>query len=123
MLAEATWQSLQKRLARSRFRAKFHLSEKELTYACDRGLEVLEKHARDFVTRRVAPAEPANDGHQTPLTGHPVFVAQHATATCCRGCMAKWHRIPSGKKLTVAQVNYVTDVLLRWLGDQISATR
>ncbi len=31
---------------------------------------------------------------QTPFRGHPVFIAQHATATCCRECLAKWHRIP-----------------------------
>ena len=121
MLTDATWQSLQKRLGRSGFRAKFRLSEKELAYARDRGLEVLETHARDFVTRRVAPRDPPNDGKQTPLTGHPVFVAQHATATCCRGCLAKWHNIPEGRKLTNAQINYVTAVLIRWLGDQLAA--
>jgi hypothetical protein len=123
MLSDATWQSMQKRLGRSSFRVKFRLSEKELVYARDRGLEVLETHARDFITRRVAPREPANDGKQTPMTGHPVFVAQHATATCCRGCLAKWHKIPEGKKLTNAQINYVTDVLLRWLGDQLAASK
>jgi len=122
MLTDVTWQALQKRLARSRFRSNFHLSEKELAYARDRGLEVLGTHARDFIMRRVATANPPSDGRQTPLTGHPVFVAQHATATCCRGCLAKWHKIPAGKKLTVAQVNYITDVLLRWLAQQISAT-
>lgn len=119
MLSEDTWQLIKKRLERSRFRAKFRLSEKELAYARDRGLEVLEQHTRDFVTRRIAPAQPANDGHQTPISGHPVFVAQHATATCCRGCLAKWHKIPAGRKLTNAQMNYVTDVLLRWLALQI----
>ena len=122
MLSDVTWQALEKRLARSRFRSKFRLSEKELVYARDRGLAVLETHARDFVTRRVAPRDPPNDGKQTPVSGHPVFVAQHATATCCRGCLAKWHNIPAGKKLTTAQVNYVTAVLLRWLGQQIAAT-
>ena len=120
MLSDVTWQALQKRLARSRFRSKFQLSDKELTYARDRGLEVLEKHAHDFVVRRIGPADPPSEGHQTPVTGHPVFVAQHATATCCRGCLAKWHRMPAGKKLTTAQVNYVTAVLLRWLGERIS---
>ncbi len=36
--------------------------------------------------RETAPraAEPRNDGKQTPFRGHPVFTAQHATATCCR---------------------------------------
>ena len=121
MLSDATWRALQKRLGKSSFRAKFRLSEKALAYARDRGLEVLETHARDFVTRRVAPRDPPNEGKQTPVTGHPVFVAQHATATCCRGCLAKWHKIPADKKLTAAQINYVTEVLLRWLSEQLAA--
>jgi len=123
MLTDATWRALQKRLGKSSFRAKFRLSEKELVYARDRGLVILETHARDFVTRRIAPRDPPNEGKQTPVTGHPVFVAQHATATCCRSCLAKWHKIPADKKLTVAQINYVTEVLLRWLGEQLAAAK
>ncbi len=123
MLSDATWKTLQKRLGRSGFRAKFRLADKELAYARDRGLEVLATHARDFVTRRVAPRDPPNEGKQTPTTGHPVFVAQHGTATCCRGCLAKWHKIPEGKKLTIAQINYITDVLLHWLADQLATQK
>ncbi|WP_251023391.1 DUF4186 family protein [Streptomyces sp. ISL-10] len=29
----------------------------------------------------------------------PVFVAQHATATCCRTCLERWHVVPAGRAL------------------------
>ena len=73
------------------------------------------RHAREFVTRRLAPARPLKDGRQTPWKGHPVFVAQHATATCCRGCLAKWHRIPRGVALSAAQQDYVVGIIMTLL--------
>lgn len=76
------------RLARSTFRSRFHLGTKERQYCWDKGAETIDKHAADFVAARLAPAHPVNDGKQTPMRGHPVFIAQHATATCCRGCLA-----------------------------------
>lgn len=75
----------------------------------------MEVHARQLITARLAPAEPRNDGRQTPMRGHPVFVAQHATATCCRGCLAKWHAIPAGRELQPAEIDYVVAVIVRWI--------
>ena len=85
------------RLARSTFRSRFHLGTKERQYCWDKGAETIDKHAADFIAARLAPAHPVNDGKQTPMRGHPVFIAQHATATCCRGCLAKWHAIQIGR--------------------------
>jgi hypothetical protein len=79
--------------------------------------EVL-KHAADFIDKRLAPASPANDGKQTPWHNHPVFVAQHATATCCRGCLQKWHRIPQGRVLTAEEQQYIVQVIGGWLSRQ-----
>ena len=76
------------------------------------------KHAGDFVATRLAPASPPKDGRQTPMRGHPAFVAQHATATCCRGCLAKWHRIPTGRELDAAEQAYVVEVIAEWLRRQ-----
>lgn len=95
------------RLARSTFRSRFRLGIKERQYCWDKGAEVIDKHAADFIAQRLAPAHPANDGKQTPMRGHPVFIAQHATATCCRGCLAKWHQIPQGEPLSEAQQQYI----------------
>ncbi len=106
------------RLSHSPFRSRFHLSKKELQYLRDTGLETIGQHAREFIERRLAPAQPPNDGKQTPMRNHPVFVAQHATATCCRRCLERWHGIPRGVELSAGQINYVMTVILDWLQRQ-----
>ncbi len=105
-------------LARSRFRSRFRLGAADADYLRSRGLHLIMEHAERFVSERVAPAEPRNDGRQTPMRGHPGFVAQHATATCCRSCLAKWHRIPAGRDLSDAERAHVLAVLRRWLSAQ-----
>jgi hypothetical protein len=102
-------------LARSTFRSRFRLAAKEASYLREKTLPVVLDHGRRFVNERLAEAEPKNDGRQTPMRGHPIFVAQHATATCCRGCLAKWHRIPAGRSLTAEEIDYVLGILERWL--------
>lgn len=102
-------------LAKSAFRRSFRLRGRDSAYLRDNGLPQVLAHADDFIARRLAPAVIPNDGKQTPYRGHPVFVAQHATACCCRGCLSKWHRIPAGRALTAEEAAYVKSVLQRWL--------
>jgi len=102
-------------LSRSAFRRKQTLRPPDLAYLRGRGMETVLRHADEMIAARLAPAEPPNDGKQTPMRGHPVFVAQHATGTCCRGCLAKWHRIPRGRELTRDERAYVVRVLERWM--------
>jgi len=102
-------------LAKSSFRAGFKLNAQDLAYLREKGLGEVLNHAEDFIAKRLAPAVIANDGKQTPMRGHPVFVAQHATACCCRGCLQKWHQIPQGRALTLEEQAYVVVVLERWL--------
>ncbi len=106
------------RLAASPFRRRFKLGKVERAYLEARGLPAVLAHARDFIDRRLAAAEPANDGKQTPFRGHPVFVAQHATATCCRGCLNKWHGIAKGRPLGEADKARILAVIERWLSQQ-----
>jgi len=109
-------------LAGSRFRRRFALGAKDREYLDKKGLSTVLEHARDLIARRLAPAAPANDGRQTPFRGHPVFVAQHATATCCRGCLAKWHGIAKGRPLDVAEQAHVVAAIGRWLEAQASSS-
>ncbi len=102
-------------LSRSKFRSRFRLGPKDRAYLDEKTLPVILEHGREFILQRLAPAEPRNDGRQTPMRGHPVFIAQHATATCCRGCLAKWHYIPKGKPLSEEQVEYAIGAIERWL--------
>jgi hypothetical protein len=112
-------QEVFERLSRSRFRSRFHLRTKEREYLNAKGLDVILDHGRDFVENRLAPADPENDGRQTPMGKHPIFVAQHATATCCRGCLEKWHSIPKGRPLSPEEKAYVSRVLGQWLRAQM----
>ena len=109
------------RLARSSFRSRFRLGTKERQYCWDKGADIIDQHAADFIARRLAPVQPVNDGKQTPMRGHPVFIAQHATATCCRGCLEKWHQIPQGQALDGDQQAYVVTVIHHWLVLQMNA--
>lgn len=102
-------------LSRSPFRSRFHLAAKERDYLAGKGMATVLAHAEAFIASKLAPALPRNDGKQTPMRGHPVFIAQHATATCCRGCLEKWHHIPQERALTLAEQGYVRDVIAVWL--------
>lgn len=102
-------------LGKSEFRSRFRLRGREAAYLQQKGLDVILGHTREFIKTRLAPAEPANDGRQTPLKNHPAFIAQHATATCCRGCLEKWHKIPKGRRLGEDEIDYIVAVVQRWL--------
>ena len=108
------------RLAKSKFRSRFKLRSKELEYIKEKGLDKICSHACDFIRDRVALAEPANDGKQTPMRGHPVFIAQHATATCCRGCIEKWHKFPKGREPTASEQEYLVSVIMEWIKMQVN---
>ena len=105
-------------LSRSRFRSRFHLGIKERQYIFDKGWDTIRCHAEDFVAKRLAPSVIPNDGRQTPMRGHPVFIAQHATACCCRGCLEKWHGIPRGHELTEEEQRYAVNVIMEWIRRQ-----
>jgi hypothetical protein len=105
-------------LGRSRFRSRFRLNPADAHTLAAKGLPAVLGHAAQFVTTRLAPAQPAKDGRQTPMRGHPAFVAQHATASCCRSCLAKWHKIPSGRAMTEPEQALVLAAIKRWLRAQ-----
>ena len=115
MTKDEWYKQLFERLGNSRFRSRFHLKQKDIDYIHEKGLDTIRKHAEDFITKREAPAYIPNDGKQTPMRGHPVFIAQHATACCCRGCLAKWHGIPQGVPLSAEQQVYIVGMLMSWM--------
>lgn len=108
------------RLSKSDFRKKFKLSQKDRLYLEQKGFDAIRSHAVDFIAKRIAPADIPNDGKQTPMRGHPVFTAQHATATCCRGCINKWHKFPKGVQLTKEQQKYLVDLIMEWIKRQVN---
>jgi len=120
-MMENTYHKALKSLAKSSFRSKFKLTYQDRIYIKEKGLPTIREHAVDFITARIGPRFPKNDGRQTPMKGHPVFVAQHATATCCRGCIQKWHGIEKRNALTHEEIKFVTDLIMTWIEEQIKA--
>ena len=108
-------------LSRSAFRRRFRLTGRDLDSLRGNGLPRTLGQAADILARRVAPGVLPNDGKQTPYCGHPVFVAQHATACCCRGCLQKWHHIPQGRALSQEEISYLLAVLERWFQGQLGS--
>lgn len=103
-------------LSKSKFRFSFHLNKKMIVYVKEKGFETIKNHAYDFIEERLKPENPKNDGKQTPMKQiHPVFIAQHACACCCRSCLEKWHHIPKGKELSNNEINYIVTLLLEWI--------
>jgi hypothetical protein len=107
------------RLSNSKFRSSFKLKEKDIEYINKVGIEKIKKHAIDFVIDRLSKKDIINDGKQTPMKGHPVFVAMHATATCCRGCLYKWHKIEKNKELSKEEILYIVNLILKWIKNEI----
>lgn len=105
--------------SKSKFRMKFKLDQKDLTLISTKGLDTVENHAVNLISDRLNQCNTEKDGKQTPFKGHPVFKAQHATATCCRGCLEKWHKIPKERPLTLKEIEYIVSFLMCWIQDQI----
>ncbi|MFC1540998.1 DUF4186 domain-containing protein [Candidatus Latescibacterota bacterium] len=112
-----------KSLEWSKFRSRFKIRDKYYEYVLDKGMDTVRSHAVDFITSRIAPAFPENDGKQTPMKNHPVFIAQHATATCCRGCLLKWHKIPKGRALDDNEIQYIVNIIMKWIEKEIASDK
>ena len=102
-------------LSKSKFRSSFHLRKYMISYIEEKGFEKIEEHAHDFVIKNLSQVDEARDGHQTPMKGHPVFLAQHACACCCRGCLYKWHKIPKGRELTEKEIRFIVALIMEWI--------
>lgn len=102
-------------LDKSKFRSSFHLKDKDIQYINIKGIDIIKKHAYDFINNRLSNDNIKNDGKQTPFKGHPVFIAQHATGTCCRGCLEKWHGIQTNKKLNNTEIDYIVNIIIEWI--------
>jgi 5-methylcytosine-specific restriction endonuclease McrA len=69
----------------------------------------------DRVLRDALPVDNWREGWQTPWStpeggGSIVTSAQHATGTCCRECLEKWHGYPFDSELTAGQFRYLAQL-------------
>lgn len=103
-------------LAKSKFRGSFHLNSKMKDYVKEKGIDKIKSDAYDLIEKRLAPANPLNDGKQTPMRQvHPVFIAQHACGCCCRGCLERIHHIPKNRELSKSEIDYIVEVIMTWI--------
>ena len=102
-------------LSKSKFRSSFKLSKKLIDYIDKNGFDKIEEHAYDFIRKNISSAYPLNDGKQTPMKNHPVFIAQHACGCCCRECLEKWHNIPKGRELKENEITYLVALIIEWI--------
>jgi len=107
------------KLKNSKFRGSFKLSEKDREIAREKGIETMKKHAVEILEKRIK-IMPKNDRHQTPYKGYPVFIAQHATATCCRNCLEKWYKIPKDKILSEEEIEFFAGLITEWISREIN---
>lgn len=113
------YDNILEKLSKSKFRNKFKLGDKDIIYIKSKGIDTIRNHAYDFIDKRLSSSVIINDGKQTPMRGHPVFIAQHATATCCRSCLYKWHKIKPGIELNSYQKDYIVKLIMEWINRQL----
>ena len=106
---------LLRRLRASSKHRRVHLGPREYALAERKGIETLKAEARKIVLTRISELRGVSDGRQTPMRGHPVFLAQHATGICCRDCVLEWHGIPKRGVMSAKQLNHLHSVLAAWL--------
>lgn len=107
-------------LSKSKFRGSFHLNKKMKNYVIEKGTKEIERHAYEFINKRLR-IIPLNDGKQTPMKQvHPVFIAQHACGFCCRGCLEKIHNIPKDRNLTDDEVKYIVVFIMEWINKEMN---
>lgn len=105
-------------LKKSKFRSRFHLTKKEITLINEKGLSKIKEHAYDIIKKNLAIYDEKKDGKQTPMKNHPVFIAEHATATCCRGCLEKWHKISKTRPLRQNEINFIVELIMAWIKEE-----
>jgi hypothetical protein len=117
-----TFRALKHEMIRNHF---FHetIDEGAVAYARRKGRIKLREAVRNRLERYLAPSEPVRDGFQTPFTGSPIYYAQHATACCCRTCLAYWHNIPKGRSLTEKEVQYCEALIDLYLKQRLPKLR
>jgi len=102
-------------LRKSKFRSKFKLIQKDLDYIAAKGLGTIKEHAYQFINSRVAPEHPKNDGKQTPMRGHPVFLPIMPPPPAAEKCIQKWHGIAKGRALNEKEVQFIVALIMGWI--------
>jgi hypothetical protein len=95
------------------------IDDTAIEHAKKKGMLALLENVPKRLLQSIGKAQPFRDGTQTPFEGRAVYYAQHATATCCRKCVEEWHGIPRGRELTAEEIQYLGQLVVRYLDGRL----
>lgn len=120
---ENTIQELQKECVRYHYWNLIEISEGAINHARRKGRIEMRKHTEKTVRNRLGAAENPGDGYWVRWESNDaVNYARHATATCCRNCIQYWHGIEAGRALSEGEIQYLVDLLMRYIESKITLT-
>lgn len=92
-----------------------------MNHARRKGKIKLKVDVENRIIKSVGKSNTGNawDGRQTPWEGNTIFYAQHATATCCRKCIKRWHGIPNDRDLNSDEIQYIKKLIFMYLDERL----
>ena len=117
---EYTFDSLKKELLRHVCWVN-DIDPKAIQNARKRGKNLILDRAKEIITKKIAKIpEGYYDYLCTKKEGSEIInYAQHATGTCCRNCLERWHNIPQDIILSEKQVDYCVGLVKLYIEDRI----
>lgn len=115
-----TFESLRKELLRHVCWVN-KINPKAILRAKKRGLKAIRERAKQIVSKKIGhPPVSRWDYRNCPQEGTEVIeYGRHATATCCRPCLERWHNIPQNAFLTEEQIKYCVDLVELYVKDRV----
>jgi hypothetical protein len=95
-----------------------NIDERAMNYAKRKGKLGLIETAEHFLRKYIAKPADAFSSISTSMDGNPIHYAQHATATCCRRCIEKWHGIPPDRYLQEDEILYFLRLVQLFINDR-----
>lgn len=94
------------------------IDQRAVNYALRKGKIELFETAEHIIRKNIAKPADVYGNLATSIEGNAIHYAQHATATCCRKCIEKWHGIPLDQTLTEDQIVYFTKLVILYLKER-----
>lgn len=104
-----------RRLNCSKVCCKFKLKDDQWDYLAKRGFDSILLEGRTLIVKIFSEEAKHHSCKVAPVQNHPIFTALHATGTCCRSSLEKWHKIPKNKELREKDIFYILLVVKEWI--------
>ncbi|WP_372655987.1 DUF4186 family protein [Halobacteriovorax sp.] len=104
-----------RRLGCSKVCCKFKLKDEQWEYLAKRGFDTILLEGRSLIVKIFNEDSLSHSCKVAPVQTHPIYIALHATGTCCRSSLEKWHKIPKSKELKEKDIFYILLVVKEWI--------